>query len=89
MSAVASIRVVPAVLKRTDSDEIMPVIRFVDPDVRDDGDAEFFRVHVDNVDSLVEGIRRAQRDAVARADLFVQASAEDRALLRAKTGGQA
>lgn len=84
-----SIRVVPAVLKRTDSDEIMPVIRFVDPDVRDETDAEFFRVHADNVDGLIEGIRRATRDAVARADLFVTASAEDRALLSAKTGGQA
>ncbi|WP_333896247.1 hypothetical protein [Brevundimonas aurantiaca] len=89
MSGGASIRVVPAVFKRTDSDEIQPVVRFVDPDNQDKATAEFFRVHVDHVECLIESIRRAQRDAIDGADLFVQASAEGRALLSARAGGQA
>ncbi len=89
MSAVANIRVVPAVFKRRGDEVLVPVIRFVDPDQSDPDQAEFFRVHVDHVDQLIEGIQRARFDAVSQADLYRQSSEEDRALMGAQAGGQA
>lgn len=87
--AVASIRVVPAVLQRAGSDTIIPAIRFVDPDVKDQAGAEFFSVSVEHLEGLLAGIHRAAADASARAEQLRTASPEDLALLKTPSGGQA
>jgi len=86
---VASIRVVPAVLQRAAGGAMTPTIRFVDPEVTDRTEAEFFSVAVDHVDGLIDGIRRAAADAVARVEQLRTASPEELALLKAPSGGQA
>lgn len=87
--AVASIRVVPAVFKRRDADILTPVIRFVDPDMENQEEAEFFRVHIDHVEGFIEAIRRAARDATDGADLYLRSSDDDRVLLGVASGGRA
>lgn len=84
-----SIRVVPGIYQVRGHTALTPVVRFVDPDVADDNEREFFRVHLDNVDMLVDGIRRAAEDARARLDMLNTAEPEDKALLMAQAGGQA
>lgn len=87
--AAGSIRVVPAIYQIKGRDDLTPVIRFVDPQVQDEDSREFFRVHLDHVDMLIAGIRRAAADAQGRIDLLASAGPDDRALLTARTGGQA
>lgn len=85
----ASIRVVPAILQRKGSEAVIASIRFVDPEVQDRTEAEFFSVSVDHVEGLIDGIRRAAADAVARVEQLRTATPEELALLKAPSGGQA
>lgn len=89
MRATSSIRVIPAVFKDRRGGDPIPTIRFVDPDITEEPDREFFRVHLDHVEMLIEGIRRAARDARAGCDLYAKSDAADRALLERSSGGQA
>lgn len=84
-----SIRVVPGIFQVRGQADFTPVIRFVDPDIDDEATREFFRVHLDNVDMLIDGIQRAAGDAKARLDMLNTAGPEDKALLLATSGGQA
>lgn len=86
----AAIRVVPAVYHPKGTDRFIPSIRFIDPDVpSDDDNAEFFTVDVKHLEALIDRMRKAAAEAVARAEQLDRAGPEDRALAFAPSVGRA
>lgn len=86
--ASAMIRCVPTVLQRERTGEIIPAVRFVDPDLAA-GAGEFFTVSAEHIDGFIDVIRKAKADAEARGAILRDGSDEDRRLLTIPAGGAA